>query len=225
MKLTKKVCKALLDHASDDDTRPHLHGIAVGTSSAMLAATDGHRLALHWGEGEDVSTQATIEAWLDDVSRGGDDRDFVTVSRTLWEQAIALCGSKASKRSGEDAIVVTWDASAQTVTIAVERVDGLPVAPLVADCGPTSPRFPAIWQVIPKHWKPVRPNDRDDERETVSKLWAVNAEYLAQAAKFCASTAEHSTAKGVRLVPPTKDLDPMIVEGNRTAVVLMPMRL
>lgn len=224
MKLTKKICKALLDHASDDTTRPHLHGIAVGTSSAILAATDGHRLALHWSEGEDVASQATIGSWLDDASRAGDSRDFVSVPRALWEQAIALCGSKAAKR-GEDAIVVTWDADAQTVRIDVERVDGLPVAPLVADCSRQSAKFPAIWQVIPKHWKPARPNDRDDERETVSKLWCVHADYIAQAAKFCASTAELSTAKGVRLVPPTKDLDPMIVEGNRTAVVLMPMRL
>ena len=222
MKLSKKICKALLDHTSDDDTRPHLHGIAVGTSSAMLAATDGHRLAIHWAEGEDVAGQATIGAWLSDVSRGGDDRDFVTVPRALWEQAIALCGSKASKR-GEDAIVVTWDAAARTVTIAVERADGLPVAPLVADCGSASPKFPAIWQVVPKHWMPARPNDRDDERESASKLWAVNADYLAQAAKPCAATCD-TKSNGVRVIPPTTAMDPMMVEGNRTAVVIMPMR-
>jgi hypothetical protein len=221
MKLSKKVCKAMLDHAIDDETRPHLHGIAVGTSSAMLAATDGHRLALYWAEGEDVATQATIGSWLADVSRGGDDRDFVTVPRALWEQAIALCGSKASKR-GEDAIAVTWDAAARTVTIAVERADGLPVAPLVADCGPTSSRFPAIWNVVPKHWKPARPNDRHDEREAVSKLWAVNADYLAQAAKLCAATCE-TKSNGVRVIPPTTAMDPMVVEGHRTAVVIMPM--
>ncbi len=223
MKLTKKTCKALLDHASDDDTRPPMHGIAVGRSSAILAATDGHRLALHWAEGEDVASQATIGAWLSDVSRGSDDRDFATVPRALWEQAIALCGSKASRRAGEDAICVTWDADARTVTIQVERADGLPVAPLVSDCGPTSPKFPAIWQVIPKHWKPARPNDRDDERESVSKLWAVNAEYIAQAAKFCATTSELKS-NGVRIIPPTSALDPMMVEGNRVAVVIMPMR-
>ena len=222
MKLSKKVCKALLDHTSDDDTRPHLHGIAVGTSSAILAATDGHRLALHWAEGEDVAGQATIGAWLSEVGRAAGDRDFVTVPRALWEQAIALCGSKASKR-GEDAINVTWDATAQTVTIAVERADGLPVAPLVADCGPTSPKFPAIWQVVPKHWQPARPNDRDDDREAVSKLWAVNADYLAQAAKFCATTSELKSNQ-LRVVPPTTAMDPMMVEGNRTAVVIMPMR-
>lgn len=222
MKLTKKICKALLDHASTDDTRPHLHGIAVGTSGAMLAATDGHRLALHWAEGEDVASQATIGAWLDDVSRAGDSRDFVSVPRALWEQAIALCGSKASKR-GEDAIVVTWDAPTQTVTIAVERVDGLPVAPLVADCSRQAGKFPPIWQVVPKHWKPARPNDRDDERETVAKLWAVNAEYIAQAAKLCATTSELKS-NGVRVIPPTSALDPMMIEGNRVAVVIMPMR-
>lgn len=52
VEFTKSELRALLAHASDDETRPHVAAVYFDGRDKLAAATDGHRLAVCVGEGE-----------------------------------------------------------------------------------------------------------------------------------------------------------------------------
>jgi hypothetical protein len=218
MKITKETARALLAHASDDTTRPHLHAIGYCGRAGVLFATDGHRLAIHW----DDDTKFT--AWL--TSEDHPQSEIAAVPRTIADQAVALCTSKRGKNVPEDEIEFSSSAEGQ-VTIQVHRGDGLPTAPMVASA---DVRYPSVVQVIPAWWrekatKIAHEPEGDGERRTAADLWCIDADYLVDVAKLAASTSELRRTNGVRVYAPAHPLDPMVVEANRAAVVLMPMRL
>ena len=71
VELTYRELRALLEHASRDETREHLCGIALDPDNGCAAATDGHRLLLlrvpDMGTTMDapaVVPRATVELWM-----------------------------------------------------------------------------------------------------------------------------------------------------------------
>lgn len=215
-RLAKSVAKALVVHASTDKTRPHLHGLGYCPRAGLVAATDGHRLALYW------EADAPFRAWLESTE-GHDALDFLIVSRAAVDQSIALCASKRSRDYGDDELEL---AAGDEVSVSVRAIrgDGLPTTP-IAPPHPPGYAFPSVWHVIPRHWRPGHLDESEDPRTTVCSLWGLHADYLADVATLTRSTAEIKSANRVSISPPSGPFDATVLEGTRVAVVIMPMRL
>lgn len=216
IRISKQTAKALVAHASTDTTRPHLHGLGYCPRAGLVAATDGHRLALYW------EADAPFRAWLESTE-GHDALDFSIVSRAAVDQSLGLCTSKRSRDYGDDELELAAGEEGR-VSVQAIRGDGLPTTP-IAPPHPPGRAFPPVWHSVPRHWRPGRLDESEDPRETVCSLWGLHADYLADVAMLTRSTAQIKSANRVSISPPSGPLDATVLEGTRVAVITMPMRL
>lgn len=123
--ITKRDLTNLLAHASKDATRQHLYGVHVDLGTGVLAATDGHRLAVYG--------RSSLVAPFPAPESGS------VVSRTSIEQTLKLATSRAPivfSRDEEGVVIATVQGVLQTLPMA--RAAGV--------------QFPPFDKVVPGHY-------------------------------------------------------------------------
>lgn len=186
----------VLAHASKDETRPHLCAVYVEVgASSRLVSTDGHRMAL-WCSGP---------LHPSDLATGPHETALLTrASVARAHKLIPASGSAIIERAEGER---SWSAQP------CDR-NGVPVGPRIP-LDLSTGQFPPWRQVFPRQraWSTVTPCAR----------WCVNADYVADAAQFCAS----GKVGGAVFLPGSDELDPLLVRStteDRWSVV-MPMRV
>lgn len=126
--LTKAEAKALVQHSSKDETRPHVNAVLFSSAEYRAVATDGHRLLI--GSPREKPAGDGLQ---------------VLVPRSALERMIKMAGGKSHQ--------IRIDlATPKAVIVDTSRVPEVAVASV--DFAPVSAQFPPYEQVVPK--LPVR---------------------------------------------------------------------
>lgn len=205
MTFTRPELRALLAHASTDDTRPHLWGVAIDLTRGRAFATDGHRLCL---------TQARVTPTLTTAVAA------CVVARDVLERAVRACGTRgriAIRRyalteatAGSSSVLGAGD---DYVSVEVLDENDKQLVTAHARIGAAAP--PQIDAIVPVQ-----------DLKAKRTVWTtLDARYLADLA-LVAAAAE--TTAGVRCWAATGPLDPVLhdVDGETAywQIVIMPVR-
>jgi hypothetical protein len=212
--LSRAELRALLAHASKDQTRPHLYGLFIAVDAGFVAATDGHRLAV-------VRADEGVTDW-------GNDKGHI-IARSAIETAV-----KVARAKGE----ITFSAEPNGVTIeAWEATAGIGRATYSAAWGRVEATYPPIRQVIPAYWhervetqseaqqRAARGEEVQQVRES-AQCWGANGKYVAEAIELVGASSDYDRGN-VIISGPTTPLDPFVVHNRQstTFVVIMPVRV
>lgn len=214
LEMTKAELRALLAHASTDETRPHLHAVLVepGTCPPRVWACDSHRAAVVVAQCHDTV--------------GSAEKTVVVVDRTPLDQALRLAGGTGRTirlRFGPPA-----DAPEGTVTvlgappgmISIDVIDGQTGAPTGASFWSTrvDAQAPPLDNVLP---------DPDPTPGPRAPFVHLHPAYLADVRHVVAAAESdphpHASTAGVRFYSPTGEVDPVALTCGAWTVVIMPM--
>ena len=194
--LSRSELKAIIAHASTDDTRAHLNGVGFDVANGCAVATDGHRLAVL--REELCVIGAPFEA----------DTKVTIVRLATLERA-----AKMIPRGGSLRVQVT---SPITATLTALEKSGAPGAVLNAEMSDSRDRFPPYVVILPAAVEfgafplPTRVG--------------FNANYLADLALVQAAANEAAgkpkTLIGMDVQFPSTALDPMRVTCRSWLVVI-----
>ncbi len=214
--MTRAELRALLAHASTDETRPHLCALhyTPGSCPPEVFATDSHRLLVGACQGPD---------------RVGDAPSPVSILRGTLDSAMRLARGAAAliritfgppesdeKPSGYQ-LTAPGHVSVQVYDSPIALQTDRPVGGFFCKLDPTV-KPPPIDHIMAS----VAPDRAYGER---SPFVAFNPSYLGDLKLVLAAAADTGTANGgVKLFAPRAPLDPVYLECGLWRGILMPMR-
>lgn len=204
--IDKTTAAALLGHAATKKShRESLRGLSCDPAAGILAATDGHRLAVVWCEGEAYGG-ARIE------------RRAPWVAREAWEVAIRACPA-----GGRIEVRRLFADAGPSGAIAIRAADrrGNTILPWTE---------PEAQERDGGHWPDVRevlPAWGDETGEGpergAARRGGISPAYLAAAAELLATLPGAGDSIAMH-VPPTW-LDPWVLRAPSGLVLIMPTRI
>lgn len=210
VRLAREELVGLLDHASTDETRPHVCGVYLDHGRRTWAATDGHRLAVLT---RDKMTRAALQAARAEGTRRG----------VIFTRASLARVAKLTPASG--AITFELGESGTWRAITLDK-RGVPVGAALALDVATAAQFPPWADVFPTASLDV-PEDEEERKIAAPRAiaWAANGQYISDAFAFVGRGGEIQKTNAL-VVAPESPSDPITIRdaaGCRWAVV-MPVR-
>jgi hypothetical protein len=212
--LTKAELKALLAHASTDETKPHLSAIVVepGACPPRVWACDGSRVAVAVAQCPD--TVGSVE------------RTAIVVPRQPLDQALRLAGGTGRtvrlrigpREDAPDHGPTVLGAPVGQISIEVLGANGEPTGASLW-CKRSDAQAPPIDNVLPD------PNPEPGVRAGYVHLDPVflgDLRHVVAAAESDPHPA--ATLAGIRLYSPTGEVDPVAFTAGAWTVVLMPRK-
>lgn len=224
--LSREDAKALVAHASKDQTRLHMNGVCIDWSSGAFVATDGHRVA-------QVNSGATfIEPMVREfpapVPVATPHSDTLIPLEPL-ERATKLCRKKGQgvhirvvERYVEKRALPVQDITLTAVDPHPHTLEIFAEADAPADlerfslgavtCQATDAQFPPWEQVLPS-----------SEGRAPASMICMNTNYLADL--VLVAIAAGNTRTGDIVMYAGGELDPVLFRANNWSVAIMPLRI
>jgi hypothetical protein len=195
--LSKPELRALLAHASEDETRPHVCGVGFFPQKGAACATDGHRLALL-----ECDEKSDVAAFI--------------VSRATLEAAMKACPAKGAIGVSRERLTVHEAAALGPALSTIAPTMTLAVPPVLAS-------FPPYEHIIPGDYR----GNADREPAPcfgVNARYLADVALCAAACEKIKGTSKTLHEPHLVFYPPTGYLDPMIATVGPWLVLLMPAR-
>lgn len=210
VRLAREELAGLLDHASTDETRPHVCGVYLASDRLTWAAMDGHRLAV-------LARHKMTRAGLQAARAAG------TRQGTIFTRASLARVAKLTPASGSIAFEPGESGTWRAITLDKR---GAPVGASLALDTATTAQFPPWADVFPTAALDV-PEDEDERKTPAPRAiaWAANGQYISDAFAFCGRGGALQKTNAL-LVSPESPMDPIVIRdaaGCRWAIV-MPVR-